>query len=115
MKLNAILMLLACIALANSSAIDESEETGTVKRIRSILGDMKNTIRELNNRPSTQTICVWKICSKRVVRPVIADHFRAAKKATSKWWHGLFKNKQTRPNSSHGRAFRITDLLIKSS
>lgn len=100
MKLNAILMLLVCVALANSSAIDETEETGTVKRIRS--------------RPA-QAICVWKICSKRVERPVIADHFTTAVKATRKWWHGLSENKRTRPNINRGRAFRITDILINNS
>lgn len=113
MRLSAILMLLACLALVNSSAIHEIEGIGTMKRIRSILGDIKKTVHELNNTPSTKPICVWKICSHFVKRPVIADHFRASMEETVNWWNSLFETKQRSPSKHQGKAYRITDVLLK--
>lgn len=112
MRLSAILMLLACLSLVNSLTIDEIEEIGTMKRIRSLLGDIKKTVHELNNAPGTKPICVLKICSHRVERPVIADHFRAAVKATGKWWDSLVESKLRRPSKPRDKAYRITDILL---
>ena len=112
MKLHAILMLSTCLALVNTLSIEEMEENSTRKSSVSFLGDMKRTVHELNTSPGIQLICVWKICSRRIRRPVIADHFRGIMKATNKWWDGLFDNKQRRPNINYNKAFRITDILL---
>lgn len=103
MKLSAIFALLACLALVNSSAIEEKEETTSwtqlpmrmITRVKSMLGDMKRKLHVLNNTVSTNPRCLYKmpLCSRPNEKPVIADHFRGAAKSAGKLWRGLFDNK----------------------
>lgn len=118
MKLLVILTLLAYLALVSPTEIDRGSRATSLKQkamvVRSVWNDIKLKTNELKNaRTSIKHRCVWKICSRPVERPVLADDFKEAMNATGNWWNNLLRTKQQpRPSGQH---YRITDVLFNGN
>lgn len=106
-------MILACIALnpvARASPGNKHREMMT--KIKIVISYMKETLQELKNTPSTKQICVYKICSRPIPRPVIADDIGHVK-VTGKWWKERFKSELEA--SKPRKYYKIADILLNKN
>lgn len=90
-----LMVLLVCLVVVNSTEMDKTEKGYSYKdipgmiatQVKGFWSGFKNTVDELNNRPGTKQICVWKICSFQ--GPINKKEPEVV--TTDSWWNKMFK------------------------
>lgn len=76
------------------------------KMINSTFDALEKAPLVLNNTKRFKHRCVYKICSRPIPQPIIADHLRQALKSISEWWSMWLNNKVSKSK------YKIPDILI---